>query len=332
MIITRVAHSFSFATGLTQILPSLGIAGRLKAAMRKMSAKDAAAARKRFMENGRAYRKTKVDLIEAAREAENADRLPEYLWPDADNDAWFHRKSEASKLIEKRGGFSGHVATLALTDPQWETKEAVASWLRRELKVLRDAELEAGAAPVRRGRALSKSTISDVAIELLECIGGESLICLFQELLDIDRHRKALAEVYIQLDGAARSEAQFELQGGTMGVRAFAKHLSVSPSTVTRWRKSPAFLQRVEFHKHVWGNFLRDEYFDQIRKESPAIEEAECFRQAFRLYGLSIPERQGKMSVETDESSAGVAPVLPPTAHKSRGKKSRRDSDSKSKG
>jgi hypothetical protein len=302
------------------------IVERLSTAMKKSSAKDAAAARKRFAEHSKAYHQTKLDLIKAAREAENSDRFPEYLWPDESDDAWFHRKSAVSQLIEKQGGFSSHVATLALTDSNWETKETVASWLRKQLKVLREAESEAGTAPVRRGRALPKTMISDIAIELLECIGGESLVCLFQELLDIDRHRKSLAEGYTQLDRAAEADARFELQGVKMGVRAFAKHLSVSPSTVTRWRKSLAFCQRVDFHKRFWSHFLRDEYFDQIRGDTPELNEAGRFRWAFQLYGLSIPQRQAGISSKANEPLAGVAPVQPPTTPMSRAKKLRKDS------
>jgi hypothetical protein len=96
-----------------------------------------------------------------------------------------------------------------------------------------------------------------LAIELLECIGGDSLVCLFQELLDNDRHRKALAADFVHLDGAAETESQLELQGKRMGVREYATHLSASPSTVTRWRKSPAFRQRVDFHKQIWGHANR---------------------------------------------------------------------------
>lgn len=197
-----------------------------------------------------------------------------------------------SELIEEQGRFSHHVATLALTDSDWETKETVAAWLRDELKMLRDAEVEPGTAPVRRRGAMSRTAISDVAIELLESIAGESLICLFQELLDVDRHRKSLAEAFVQLDRAAEAEAQLGLQGATMGVRKFADHLSVSPSTVTRWRSSSAFQQRVDFHRKVWADFLRDEYFDQIKKDDLTLDEAECFRRAFRLYGLSAPLRR----------------------------------------
>jgi hypothetical protein len=135
--------------------------------MRKLSSKDTAEVRNRFIEHEEAYRETKFDLIKAAREAEDEDRFPEYLWPDVTDDAWFHRKSAASEIIAKRGGFSSNVATLALTDSAWETKEAVASWLRRELKALREAEGKSGAAPVRRRAALSRSVVSDIAIELL---------------------------------------------------------------------------------------------------------------------------------------------------------------------
>src|ERR1700760_3956508 len=108
--------------------------------MKKLRDQDAAAAHKGSPEQSEAYLKAKLDLIEAARDAENSDRVPEYLWPDETEDAWFHRKSAVCERIEKRGGFSSRVATIALTDPNWETKEAVASWLRKELEALRRAE------------------------------------------------------------------------------------------------------------------------------------------------------------------------------------------------
>jgi hypothetical protein len=294
--------------------------------MKRATSKTRPNVREKLAAYEEARNQAKLDLLKAARTAAADNHWPQFLWPDGSDDAWFHRKSAVSELIEKRGLFSHHVATLALTDSDWESKETVASWLRSELKVLRDAEAESGTAPVRRGGALSKTVISDVAIELLEGIGGESLVCLFQELLDIDRHRKSLAEGFAQLDRAAEAGAQLELQGVEIGVRAFAKHLSVSPSTVTRWRKSPAFRQRVDFHKNVWGNILRDEYFDQIRKDASVLSEAECFRRAFQLYGLSIPLRQAGISTKANEPLAGVAQVQPPTAPMPTAKKSRRDS------
>jgi hypothetical protein len=70
------------------------------------------------------------------------------MLPDVTEDAWFGRKSEINDFIKQRGGFSKHVALLALTDADWETKETVATWLRSELKRLREAEARPGTAPV----------------------------------------------------------------------------------------------------------------------------------------------------------------------------------------
>jgi hypothetical protein len=159
----------------------------------------------------------KRKLIEDAHAAARG-HSPQYLWPDKNDDAWFNRKSAISELIEKRGGFSHHIAGLALVNRDWETKEAVAAWLRDELQVLRSAEAQPGSAPVRRQQALSRTEIADVAIELLECIAGESLVCLLQELLAIDRHRMSLADDFSNLDRAAQLEATSNLQGVSIGV------------------------------------------------------------------------------------------------------------------
>jgi hypothetical protein len=270
------------------------IAEILGAAMRRLETKRSLAAERRLAAYREARDQTRLDLIEAAREAENRNCWPQYLWPDGNEDAWFKRKYSVLERIKERGNFSDHVAMLAITDRDWENKETVAAWLRRELKVLRDAEAQSGTAPVRRDRALSRTVISDIAIELLEGIGGEELTCLFLELLDVDRHRKSVSEVFTQRDRVAASEALLELQGLKMGVRAFGNHLSVAPSSVTRWRRNPAYRERVDIYKTVWGRVLRDDYFDQIRSENPAFTEAECFRRAFQLYLQSIPMRRGK--------------------------------------
>jgi hypothetical protein len=141
-------------------------------------------------------------------------------------------------------------------------------------------------------------------MELLQCLGGECLICLFQELLDIDRHRKSLADHYSQLNQAAEIEAQAQLQGHSLGVRLLAKQMSVSPSTVTRWKKSRSFCELVDFHKDSWGltrrddyfeqimdfhrDFWvlarRDDYFEQIKRDFPQATDAECLRRAFQMY------------------------------------------------
>jgi hypothetical protein len=255
--------------------------------------KDKKAASAKLQANVQARNRTKLQLIKAARDAEKKP-WPQYLWPDGTQDAWFHRKSIDARFIETSGGFSSEVVTLAITDPAWETKEGVANWLRNELKKLRHAEATPGMTPVRRGETLSRIQISEIAIELLECIGGEELVCLFQELLEIDRHRKSLAENYLQPDRAAEVEAMALLQGHSLGVRALAKHMRVAPSTVTRWKKSRSFFEKVESYKRSWEDVLRGDYFEQIKIAFPQATEGECFRQAFKLYLKSLPERRAR--------------------------------------
>jgi len=263
--------------------------------VKQLSKAERVKARKRFRASVEVRRRTKAKLIIAARAAQN-DGWPQYLLPDGTGDAWFHRKSVDSDFIAGRGGFSHDVVTLAITDADWETKESVAAWLRKELKLLREAETKPGAAPVRRGKTLSRIEISEIAIELLECLGGESLVCLFQELLDVDRHRKSLSDSYIQLDRAAEIEAMAQLQALSLGVRALAKGMSISPSTVTRWRKSRSYWERVEFHKQIWASVLRDDYFEQIRAADPQATDSECYRRAFEMYQASIPQRRSGWS------------------------------------
>jgi hypothetical protein len=228
-------------------------------------------------------------------------------------DAWFHRKSNVATVIERRGGFDKHVAMFAITDPDWETKHAVAIWLRKELSQLRKAEARTRSAPVRRLKAMSRLEIAEMAIELLESLDdsvGEALICLFQELLDVDRHRRSLAAAYSPLDRAAEFQAHMELQGLPCGVRKLAERLSVSPSTVTRWRRSSFYRESVERKKSVWSMVLRDDYFDKILADDPNATEPECFRRAFGMYFESILERRARKGGDKEKhaSSSSATP------------------------
>src|SRR5262249_43129691 len=270
------------------------VAPRRRLAVKQLSDAEKSKASERLRAYAEAKAQTKIELINAARAAEN-NEWPQYLWPDGTEDAWFHRKSVDSDFIEKRGGFPHDVVILALTDPDWETKESVAAWLRQELKLLREAEVKPGAAPVRRGKTLSRIEISEIAVELLQCLGGEILLCLFQELLDVDRHRKSLADGFFQLDRAAEIEAMAQLQGVSLGVRLLAKRMSVSPSTVTRWKRSRFFWDRVKLNKDCWGSALRADYFEQIKAAVPQATEAECFRRALQMYVESIPQRRSAL-------------------------------------
>jgi hypothetical protein len=101
-------------------------------------------------------------------------------------------------------------------------------------------------------------------------------------LLDVDRHRKSLSEEFSKSEAVAEIEAQARLQGKQLGVREFAKLMSVSPSSVSRWRRSQSFWERVELSKSSWERVLRDNYFEEIRA-SGAVE----------VNGLRINARDG---------------------------------------
>jgi hypothetical protein len=257
--------------------------------MKQLSKADNSAKFKAYL---KALHRTKTELLRASRKAHLG--WPHNPWQETD-EAYFHRTSVNASFVEKRGGLPRVVVNLALNDRAWETKETVAGWLRDELRRLREAEAERGAAPVRRGKTLSRIEISEIAIELLGPLVGESLFCLFQELLDIDRHRIALDANYSKFAQAAEMEAMVRLQGRSWGVRALAKQMSVSPSTITRWKRSLSFCERVELAKRRVGEFLREDYFEQIKAAAPEATEAECFRRAFQMYLESIPQRQAAL-------------------------------------
>ncbi len=144
---------------------------------------------------------------------------PRHCFHDDDLDRWVDRLNGLRDLLVQRGGFSAKSATKALVNPDPKSKERTALWLSSELAKLRKTEQQVGAAPVRTGAALSRLTIADLAItmvQFLEGPPGENLICLLQELLDVDRHRKALAEnPGNEFTRAAMTEAIGALRGRT---------------------------------------------------------------------------------------------------------------------
>jgi hypothetical protein len=254
------------------------MSGRRPLQSKKLSRAERARIRNDFFARKKALRRTKQALVKAARAMESD--LP---YPDVGSEVYFTLKSANEKFIQERGGFPSSVAYLATADPDWETKEVVADWLRHELKALRDAEAQPGSAPVRRGSTLSRLQISKIAIDLFECLAGNSLFSLFQELLEVDRHRKSLANGFEELSLAAQIQAQAQLRGLNVGVRQLAKLVSVAPSTVTRWMKSQPFCEQVELYKRVWDRVLRENYFEQIRAALPHATDTECFCRAFEL-------------------------------------------------
>lgn len=271
--------------------------------MRQLTKAEQAEFRKRLAASGRTYRKLTKDLVDFAHNTKSNDDCSEHAKADITLDAYISRLSSHEELVEKRGGFQREEASLAVANKMWETKERCALWLRKELKLLREGEAQAGTAPIRNRLALSRIQIADLAVTMLECLQvGDNLLCLFQELLNVDRHRKELATSDSKLEQAAQFEAQVSLQGFPCGVQQLAKWTSVRPSSVTRWRRSDKYRNRVEYYRHLWSGALRDEYFEKIKLEHGPLTDEQCFRQAFRMYMESLPARMAwKGKAQTTE-------------------------------
>jgi hypothetical protein len=213
--------------------------------------------------------------------------FPRHCFPDDELDCWRRRLTALRDLLVDRGGFPKKAADRALVDPDAKSKERVVRWLRGELEKLRTAERRVGEAPVLRGAGLSRLTIADFAmtmVQFLEEAPGENLICLLQELLDVDRHRKALAELPGDLFiRAAMAEARARLQGKTYGVRELANLISVDPSTITRWRRSTEYEQEIQgWQKHYETSL--DHLVDEALLENPNLTQAQAFTHALRIY------------------------------------------------
>jgi hypothetical protein len=248
------------------------------------------------------------DLVNFAHSAKNNNDWSEHAKADITFEAYFSRLSAHEKLIQERGGFqTQEEANLVLANGMWETKERCALWLRNELKLLREGEARTGTAPVRNRLALSRSQIADLAVTMLECLPiGDNLQCLVQELLNVDRHRKELATSDVNLEIAAQIEAHRTLQGLPCGVQQLAKCVAVRPSSVTRWRSSDKYRKRVEYYRRHWSNYLRDEYFENIKREHGLLTDEQRFRHAFRMYAESLPARQAWMPQPPELATSDV--------------------------
>jgi hypothetical protein len=196
---------------------------------------------------------------------------------------------------------------------QWRTgsgldlaakRAAIARWLSEELTKTRHSESKPGAAPVLRAYsgmqsqketrspkesklALSRLTIADIAMSMVEQFSdelGDELICLLQELLGVDRHRKTVAKSRSdRFRTAVAIVAQYALRGRTFGVNELARLVSVSHQTIMAWNNSTVFQENVAGEQNYWGRYLRDRYFPVIKTEKPDISDQEAFARAFEM-------------------------------------------------
>ncbi len=129
--------------------------------------------------------------------------------------------------------------------------EALAFFLRMELRSLKDAERNRKAAPVRTLSLAPRSLIAEIAMNLLESCDlwarppGTVLNSLISELLNLDQDRQGMPREAEAQERAARILAQ----DPTVRTRELARELHINASTVSRWRRSPKFKKLVDREK-----------------------------------------------------------------------------------
>jgi hypothetical protein len=142
------------------------------------------------------------------------------------------------------------------TDDEGEkltASEALAFFLRMDLRDLKHAEKNRNAAPVRTLNLVPRSLIAEIAVNLLESCErwtrppGTLLNSLIRELLNLDQDRHGMPR-----EAEAQVRATWILaQDPTVRTRELARDLHVNASTVSRWRRSPKFKQLVEQKKQA---------------------------------------------------------------------------------
>jgi transposase-like protein len=130
---------------------------------------------------------------------------------------------------------------------RWTAAEALAFFLRMELRTLKKLERQrSGAAPVRTLGLLPRSAIGEIALDLLDSRKGgprPQLEGLFRELLNLDVDHGLTRD-----DNAKKWMAFAIAREPTVATRALARAIGVQPSTVLRWRRSSDFKDAVELN------------------------------------------------------------------------------------
>jgi hypothetical protein len=226
--------------------------------------------------------------------------FPRHAFPDDDLDCWGLRMESLQQLLVERGRYSRARAENILVDPGAKRKEGAAAWLSTELEKLRKSERVIGSAPVLTGAALSRLTISDLAITMLQFLEeppGTNLICLLQQLLDVDRHRARLAAKRGNVLTSVIEEARGRLVGRAYSVRQLAKLAAVDPSSISRWRRSASYQQMIDTQIESYQETLRfliQEGEDRGLSRAKAAEQALAVQDArptLKRYRAELAQR-----------------------------------------
>ncbi len=167
-----------------------------------------------------------IDLVEHYRES-----VPVRLM--------LRKETEGLRLLAK--------AATKMSADVLPASEALSLLLRIMLRELRDAKKKRKAAPARIGNLVPQSIIAEVAYDLLEACAADAtppglLLCaLLRELLNVDHHPEAVADV-----SAQESVAFVIAQNPSIKTRELHRRFDIDPGTISRWRRSVSFKKRVE--------------------------------------------------------------------------------------
>ena len=175
------------------------------------------------------------------------------------------------RLLERQTKIDIELIRKAILSPRHA--EPLASALRKENDQLRNAVKSGQRAPVRHGGKLPKTAIAAIAVILLENyveqdeVPGENLVELIRELLGVD-----LPIISGKFDNEKRTNAVWAFaQHPDLGVRELAKLLEVNPSTIVRWKKDPAFIDRIKgIRQAINVNYLGIADAISLRKKTRA--------------------------------------------------------------
>ncbi len=145
---------------------------------------------------------------------------------------------------------SGCVVVGSLMEPgkaALSAADALAFFLRIDLRKLKWLERKRSGAPVRNFGLLPRSVIGEVALDLFDCCRtrncppGYHLMHLLRELLNLDVDRRLTAH------DKAKARVAFDIaRNPKITTRELARSIDMEPSTVLRWRKSFEFKKQVE--------------------------------------------------------------------------------------
>jgi hypothetical protein len=165
------------------------------------------------------------------------------------------RRHTLLRLLVERGGFSDAEGWALFYKPDTDSNDRpelerrAAIWLGAELQKLKLA----GPSPVRTRGLLSSLQIADLAIAILETHQSPGptteLIELLTRLLEVDRHRLAMAnlpEFNEKFLLAASIDGEAARQNALITVRKLAKHARVSMGTISAWRKLQSYKNLVQ--------------------------------------------------------------------------------------